>query len=169
MAVKKFALAVKKLPKLQIPTWLEDDEGSISVLTLGLFVLTVAILVLLTDIASIEVSKQSLVHVSESAAIRAAHNVDLAAYYRGTSEVSVPIDCSVAYSKVVEELNDWTGGGSDIRRPELERISLTHFSCSENRVQLSTSARTFLPFRLPQGLTSVEIHTTVEAQSDRVR
>lgn len=158
-----------KMTKLKIPAWLEDDEGTISVLTLGLFVLTVGILVLLTDIASIEVSKQSLVHVSESAAIRAVHNVDLSAYYRGNSGVSVPIDCSVAYSLVVEELNDWSGGGSDIRRPELNGISLTNFACRGNRVQLSTSARASLPFRLPQGLEEVEIHTTVEAQSERAR
>lgn len=148
---------------------LEGEEGSISILTIGLFIVTLAVLVLITDIASISVSKQSLVHASESAAIRASHHVDLASYYKGNSGVSVPIDCQAAYAKVIEDLNQWVGDGRDIHRTELEQISLIDFSCSGNRVRLSTSARAVLPFRLPQASAFVEIHTTVEAQSDRMR
>lgn len=147
----------------------KDEEGSISVLTIGLFTVAVALLILITDVASIAVSKQSLVHATESAAIRAVHNVDLGSYYRGNTGVAIPIDCQAAYQKIIEELDFWIYGDGDILRPELQQIWLTDFACSGNTVQLSTSSRALLPFRLPQSASSVEIRTTVEAQSDRAR
>jgi len=162
-------MAVRNVGTRKVFGRFRDEEGSISVLTIGLFMVTVALLVLITDIASISVSKQSLVHATESAAIRASHNVDLGSYYRGNTGVTVPIDCQAAYQKVIEELNLWINSDGDIHRPELEQIQLTDFSCSGNRVELSTSARAILPFRLPQSSQSVEIHTTIEAQSDRAR
>jgi hypothetical protein len=146
-----------------------NEEGSISVLTMGLFLITVALLILITDIASIAVSKQSLVHASESVAIRATHNVDLGAYYRGNSGVSVPIDCQQAYRKINSEFGDWLESDGEIRRTELKDVRLTDFSCSGNRVLLSSSALAVLPLRLPAFPTTVEIHTTVEAESDRMR
>lgn len=160
-------MAVRNLRTREVFERFTGEEGSISVLTIGLFMVTVALLMLITDIASISVSKQSLVHATESAAIRASHNVDLGSYYRGNTGVTVPIDCQAAYQKVIEEMDLWSDG--DIRRPELQQIWLTDFTCSGNRVQLSTSSLAILPFRLPQSASSVEIHATVEAQSDRVR
>lgn len=162
-------MAMKNVEIRKVLRRFREEEGSISVLTIELFMVTVALLILITDIASISVSKQSLVHATESAAIRASHNVDLGSYYRGNTGVSVPLDCQAAYQKVIEELNLWINSEGDIHRPELEQIQLTDFSCSGNRVGLSTSTRAILPFRLPASSQSVEIHATVEAQSDRVR
>ncbi len=147
---------------------LSREDGSISVLTIGLFSIAVALLILITDVASISVSKQSLVHATEAAAIRAVHSMDLGSYYRGDSGVSVPIDCQRAYQVVADEINVWLQDEGDIKRRELQEVSLTRFSCSGDRVELSTSARTLLPFRLPQGSASVDIHATVEAQSQRI-
>ncbi len=147
----------------------KEEKGSISVLTMGLFLVSVALLILITDIASMAVARESLVHVSEAAAIRASQNVDLGSYYRGGSGVAIPIDCQAAYQKADEEITMWAQSDGSIHRPELQQVWMTDFSCSGNRVQLSTSARAILPFRLPQLASSVEIHATVEAQSDRVR
>lgn len=144
------------------------EEGSISVLTIGLFSITVALLILITDVASIAVSKQSLLHATEAAAIRAAHSVDLSSYYRGDSGVAVPIDCEGAYHVVTDEINLWLQSESDMKRRELQDVSLTGFTCSGDRVELSTSAQTRLPFRLPQSSALVEIRATVEAQSERI-
>lgn len=148
---------------------LKDEKGSISILTIGLFLVSVALLILITDIASISVSKESLVHASEAAAIRASHSVDLRSYYRGDTGVTIPIDCQIAFQRANEEISFWTQSDGSIHRPELQQIWMTDFSCSGNRVQLSTSALAILPFRLPQSGTSVEIHATVEAESNRVR
>lgn len=162
-------MAVRLLESQRRLKELRDEKGSISILTLGLFLVTVALLILITDIASISVSRQSLVHASEAAAIRASHSVDLGSYYRGDTEVAIPIDCRVAYQKAIDELGIWIQSDDSIHRPELEQIWLTDFSCSGNRVKVSTSALAILPFRLPQFESSVEIHATVEAQSDRRR
>ncbi len=148
--------------------FISREDGSISVLTIGLFTISVALLILITDVASISVSKQSLVHVTEAAAIRAVHSVDLGSYYRGDSGVPVPIDCQQAYQVIADEMNLWLRGEGDIRRRELQEVSLTDFSCSGDGVEISTSARTLLPFRLPQGSAQVEIHATVKARSERV-
>ena len=158
-----------------VPVWrfknsvrLKGEEGSVSILTIGFFLVTIGTLILITDIASISVAKQSLVHASESAAIRASHTVDLASYYKGDSGVSVPVDCQGAYGKVIEDLSQWVEGDSALHRVELKQIALTDFSCSGNRVRISTSARAVLPFRLPQASAYVDIHATVEAESDRM-
>ena len=148
---------------------LKDETGSVSILTIGLFTVTVALLILITDVAAISVSKQSLVHASESAAIRATQSLDLGSYYRGGSGVSVPIDCNISYQRVLEELHLWMQDSGSFRRKELKNISLTDFTCSGDKVRLSTSAEALLPFRLPQTSSSVEIHATVEAQSTRTR
>lgn len=148
---------------------LKDEKGSISILTIGLFLLSVVLLIAITDIASISVSQASLVHASEAAAIRASHSVDLGSYYRGNSGVTIPIDCQAAYQKAIEEIGLWSQSDSSLLRPELQEIWMTDFSCLGNRVQLSTSARAVLPFRLPQSASYVEIHATVEAESDRVQ
>lgn len=155
--------------KARLLARLREERGSISILTIGLFLLTLALLTLITDIASISVSRASLVHASEAAAIRASHSVDLGSYYRGDTGVAIPIDCQVVYQKAIEEIRLWSENEGSIRRPELQQIWLTDFSCSGNRVKLSTSARAILPFRLPQFAPYAEIHATVEAESDRIR
>ena len=162
-------MAVRRAEKRGFLNALAEEKGSISILTIGLFLIAVALLILITDVASISVSKASLVHASEAAAIRASHSVDLGAYYRGDTDVTIPIDCQSAYQRATEEISLWTQSDGSIHRPELVQIWMTDFSCSGNRVQLSTSAQAILPFRLPQSGSSVEIHATVEAQSDRVR
>lgn len=148
----------------------EREKGSISVLTFGLFFVTLSLLILITDIASIAIAKSSLVHATEAAAIRATHSLDLSAYYRGGSGAAVPIDCQAARIKVLEEFNLWMQSSGDMHRQELQQVWLTDFSCDGNIVQLTASARATLPFRLPQSSMSyVEIHTTISAKSDRQR
>ena len=145
-----------------------SEQGSISLLTIGLFVLTVSMLILVTDIAAMAVAKRSLLHASESAAIRAAHNLDLAAYYRGVSGVKIPIDCQMAYAQVIEELNQWLQGDSEFKREELEAAQLVEFNCAGNRVRLVTSARARLPFVLPgSSMNYLEVNATVTAESDQ--
>lgn len=144
------------------------DRGSISILTIGLFFVTVSTLFLVTDIASIIVAKRSLVHVTEAAAMRATHQLDLGAYYQGTKATTIPIDCASAFSRIKDELSEWISAPSQLRREELHRVEIVGFSCEGNRILLTTSARATLPFRLPgSALPNVEIHSTVAAESNR--
>lgn len=146
------------------------ERGSISVLTIGLFLVTISLLILITDIAAIAVAKRSLVHATESAALRAVQNLDRAAYYRGGTGIDIPIDCPSARLRVIEELELWMQSSGDMFRPELQEVWLSDFYCAGNLVKLSTTARARLPFRLPQSsLIDVELHASAAAQSDRER
>ena len=148
----------------------DGERGSISVLTMGLFLITIALLILITDIATIAVAKRSLAHATESAALRAVQSLDRAAYYRGDSGVAIPIDCSTARLRVIEELELWIQSSEDLRRPELRQVWLSDFYCAGNLVKLNTSARATLPFRLPApSLIDVELHASAAAQSERAR
>jgi len=144
------------------------DQGSLSVLIMGLFLVTVALLLLMTDVASIAVSKRSLTQATEAAALRAVQSLDRAAYYQGTSTVGVPLDCSVARARVLEELDLWMQGDG-MHAPQLEQIGLTDFYCEGNTVDLRTSARVALPFRLPQSnLTTVQIYASAGAAANKL-
>lgn len=143
------------------------DRGSISILTIGLFLVTVMTLFLITDVASIIVSKRSLVHLTEAAALSAAHQLDLGAYYQGKTNVAIPIDCERALSKISDELGLWVTAPSELKRVELGKVEITEYSCEGNRISLATVSTAILPFRIPGSITSnVEIHATVAAQSD---
>ena len=149
---------------------LNTESGSISILTIGLFLITIAMLFLVTDVAAIAVAKRSLVHVTESAALRAVQSLDRAAYYRGDTGFDIPIDCPTARKRVMEELDLWMQSNADVRRPELHQVWLSDFYCAGNLVQLKTSARAELPFRLPaSSLIDIELHASAAAQSNRAK
>jgi hypothetical protein len=146
----------------------KDESGSVAILTIGLFLLTVTALALITDVAAIGVAKRSLIHITESAAIHGSHELDLREYYRNGANPGVPIDCYEARRQVNAELLLASQAGSELVRPELQRIIVTNFFCSGSNLELTSSAIVNLPFRLPQSsLTNVEIHATVGVESER--
>ena len=87
---------------------LNDESGSIAVVVIGLFVITVASLMVMTDVSSLIVAKRSLAQATEAAAQRGVHALDKSAYYQGKANIftvplaiathrphpSIPIDCS---------------------------------------------------------------------------
>ena len=60
---------------------LKDEKGSISILIMGLFLLSVIILMVLTDISSVYLAKRTLTQATEAAAQRGVRNLDLSKYY----------------------------------------------------------------------------------------
>lgn len=146
----------------------KQEQGSISVLTLGLFLMTITFATLMTDIASIAIAKRSLIQASEAAVVRAVQSLDKSAYYQSNTSMVIPIDCSMARMKVIQELGLWMQNGAQMLRPELEEIALVDFYCLDNVVRINTTAKAKLPFRLPNSsLVNVEIHARVGAQSRR--
>lgn len=146
----------------------KQEQGSISVLTLGLFLMTITFATLMTDIASIAIAKRSLIQASEAAVVRAVQSLDKSAYYQSNTSIVIPIDCSMARMKVIQELGLWMQNGAQMLRPELEEIALVDFYCLDNVVRINTTAKAKLPFRLPNSsLVNVEIHARVGAQSRR--
>ena len=146
----------------------KQEQGSISVLTLGLFLMTITFATLMTDIASIAIAKRSLIQASEAAVVRAVQSLDKSAYYQSNTSIVIPIDCSMARMKVIQELGLWMQNGAQMLRPELEEIALVDFYCLDNVLRINTTAKAKLPFRLPNSsLVNVEIHARVGAQSRR--
>ena len=118
---------------------LKREDGSISVLVFGLFIVVLLASVVLTDISAIIVAKRSLIQATESAAQSAAHALDLETYYQGkhsalsflVTDASpvIPIDCAAANTRAAETL-------SNIASTAVPTSSLTR----SNRSALNTSS-----------------------------
>ena len=96
-----------------------DEKGSISVITLGLFLITLTTCLILTDISSIYLAKRSLSLATEAALQRGMKNLDEAAYYSGEynfnqllvnslggaeSDPGIPINCEKGLQDIREVL-----------------------------------------------------------------
>ena len=71
---------------------LAEDTGSLSIVIIGLFLITVASLMVMSDVASVFVAKRSLIQATEAAAQRGVHTLDESAYYVGKGNMfTVPL------------------------------------------------------------------------------
>lgn len=176
--VKSFILKVLQYARVQSKKYANDEEGSISLLIIGLFVVTVATLLVITNIASIAIAQRSLVQASEAAVQRAVQNLDLKAYYVGeggmlsgilnNSDVPIPIECSSANSAISDELRHWNSANTSLLRREIRDIWMSEFNCDGVSVGISTTAFAVLPLQLPfVNLKNIELHTSVGATNTR--
>ncbi len=142
---------------------LTDESGSLSVVIIGLFIITVTSLMVMSDIASVFVAKRSLVQATEAAAQRGVHTLDESAYYVGKGNMftaplaaltarphrSIPIDCNRAVFNVMLELHNWSNDEGAMKRNELKGIVLTDLQCDGTSIEISTYAEVVFPFRVP--------------------
>lgn len=151
---------------------LKREDGSISVLVFGLFIVVLLASVVLTDISAIIVAKRSLIQATESAAQSAAHALDLKTYYQGkhsalsflVTDASpvIPIDCAAANTRAAETLSDIassapptssltrssTTAKGRLIRPELSDLRISQFQCNGTEVLITTTAKARLPIAL---------------------
>ena len=141
----------------------KDDSGSLSVIAIGLFVITVASLMVMTDIATIMVAKRSLAQATEAAAQRGVHTLDRSAYYQGKGTIFtaplaiatqrehpvIPIDCEKGGAEVLLELNSWSNDDSDMKHRYLKEIELTSFECDGQNLVIQSQSEVELPFKVP--------------------
>lgn len=176
--VKGLILNILQSTRIQSKKYANDEEGSISLLIIGLFVVTVATLLVITNIASIAIAQRSLVQASEAAVQRAVQNLDLKAYYVGeggmlsgilnNGDVPIPIECSSANSAISDELRHWNSANSSLLRREIRDIWVSEFNCDGVSVGISTTAFAVLPLQLPfVNLKDIELHTSVGATNTR--
>lgn len=176
--VKGLILNILQSTRIQSKKYANDEEGSISLLIIGLFVVTVATLLVITNIASIAIAQRSLVQASEAAVQRAVQNLDLKAYYVGeggmlsgilnNGDVPIPIECSSANSAISDELRHWNSVNSSLLRREIRDIWVSEFNCDGVSVGISTTAFAVLPLQLPfVNLKDIELHTSVGATNTR--
>ena len=160
-----------------------SEEGSISVVVIGLFVITIASLMVMTDVSAMIVAKRSLVQATEAAAQRGVHTLDKSEYYQGKGNIftvplavatgrdhpTIPIDCTRGGVEVLLELNSWSNDQSDMKWRQLKGIELTEFSCDGKFLQISTRSEMKLPFKLPFATTDSVFLTATAGTTNNVQ
>lgn len=160
-----------------------DDRGSLSLLTMSLFVTSLIIVAVLTDISSVYLAKRSLTQATEAAAQRGSRNLDLDMYYRGEYNLTrfligltgqgerdpgIPIDCSLGQRDAINTLHDWSNSGPSIMRRSMSAITLIDSQCDGYELALKTSSVASLPFVLPfVGIDKVRIYASVGSIDER--
>ncbi len=162
---------------------LNSERGSISVVVIGLFVLTVASLMVMTDVSALIVAKRSLVQATEAAAQRGVHTLDKSEYYQGKGNMftaplaiatqrehpTIPIDCSRGGVEVLLELNSWSNDDSDMKWQQLKGVQLTSFSCDGASLDISTRSEMKLPFKVPFTTTDSVFLTATAGTTNKVQ
>jgi hypothetical protein len=162
---------------------IRNERGSISLVVITLFLVTVVTSIVVTDIASVAIAKRSLTQVTEAAAQRGVRNLDLQAYYSGEFDLTtmagnlfgvgpddpgVPIDCSKALGDVQEALVDWSNGDKSLRRGEITVMRINTIDCDGFGIQLITEATARLPIAIPIfKVDSVQISARVSTTNTR--
>jgi len=141
-----------------------EESGSISLIVLTFFSITVITSLVTTDVAAVAIAKRSLTQATEAAAQRGVRNLNRDAYYSGEFDQStmvgnifgvgpkdpgIPIDCSKALGDSEGALADWGRGPRSLRRIELVDISIRDIQCDGFGIQLITSATAQLPIVIP--------------------
>lgn len=168
---------------LKLRRKLSAETGSISVVVIGLFVVTVASLMVMTDVSALVVAKRSLVQATEAAAQRGVQSLDQSEYYQGKANIFtvpmaiatqrehpvIPIDCERGGVEVLLELNSWSKDDGDMKWQHLKGIQLTEFSCDGSSLQISTRSEMKLPFKVPFSTTDSVFLTATAGTTNKVQ
>ena len=164
---------------------LRSESGSISLVVMALFIVSLSSILVVTDVAAVAIAKRSLTQATEAAAQQGVRNLDKTSYYRGEfdattqarnlfgigpSDPGVPIDCSKALGDAEGALADWSSGPNSLRRVEITNLKISGIECDGFGIQLITQATAKLPLVLPFfNLDSVEISSKVSTTNIRAK
>ena len=159
------------------------ERGSVSIITVGLFLLVLTTTLILTNISSIYLAKRSLSLATEAALQRGMKNLDETAYYSGEynfnqllmnsigeaeSDPGIPIDCSKGFQDIQEVLVSWQARGAASARENVDELKLTNFECDGYQIYIESSAIAKIPIPIPFiNLDEVEIHSYAGAVGER--
>lgn len=161
-----------------------DENGSISLLIIALFLVALSALMVTTNIAVVANAKRSLDHVTEAAAMRAVHTLDEKSYYVGkhtllTSAMEIanngnyadnriPVDCEEGRTQVFEEFESWSQSNSHLKTMKITDYSIDIYECKFDVVYLKTSAIVRLPFPTPFGeLQSSKVYSSITTLNEK--
>ena len=145
-----------KRPMNQSESIVGDESGSLSLLIISLFFITLVLSFAIIDISGALVAKRQLINIGEAAISRAAHNIDLPRYYAGewkssgvsTSGMSpqgenylVPIDCLVASRSLESEIASSMLHGSEVH--------IESFTCDGDVIHATISSEIAPTLALP--------------------
>jgi hypothetical protein len=167
----------------EIKQLLRDDRGSISVLTIALFLITVCLIMITTNITTVSIAKRNLTQSAESVAQRGAHFLDEEAYYtgkfnaitmaqnlfgRGPQDPGVPIDCDKAMAGIAEALDDLARDSELLIQKGVNNLEVSEVVCDGRDIKVSLRADVNLPFQLPlMNLSSVKLESSATTYNQR--
>ena len=174
-------LRAAKFPLSKSQIFLRDDRGSLSVLILGLFLVTLITLMILTDVSSVYFAKRSLTQATEAAVQRGVRNLDLGSYYRGEYNIKtfirnlsgerdpgIPIDCEKGRNDSINAISEFSRDRESLLGSQLGEIRVDQISCDGYQLSIQTSSIARLPFVIPFiNIDSVEITSHVGAFDER--
>jgi hypothetical protein len=174
-------LRAAKFPLSKSQIFLRDDRGSLSVLILGLFLVTLITLMILTDVSSVYFAKRSLTQATEAAVQRGVRNLDLGSYYRGEYNIKtfirnlsgerdpgIPIDCEKGCKDSINVISEFSRDRESLLGSQLGEIRVDQISCDGYQLSIQTSSTARLPFVIPFiNIDSVEITSHVGAFDER--
>jgi hypothetical protein len=171
------------LTKSPAKKFVRDEEGSISVLTIGLFSLVLIASLVLTNISSIYLAKRSLSLATEAALQRGMKNLDEESYYSGEynlnqllvnsfgsaeNDPGIPINCDAGLQDVRSVLDGWQSRGAASIRENVEGMRLTNFECDGFQIYVESTAVARIPIPIPFiNLDEVSIHSFAGAVGER--
>jgi hypothetical protein len=160
-----------------------EEDGSISVLIIGLFIVLLSLSMILIDITSIYLAKRSLTSQTEALAQKGMRNLDKSAYYQGEfnaiqglkgilgageKDPGIPIDCAAGERDIQQTIFGSIFFGSPMSRTNLRDLNLVVFDCDGFQIYLEISAIASLPVPIPfVDLKEVAIHSHAGAVGER--
>jgi len=143
---------------------IRDERGSISILTIALFLITISLVMITTNIATVTLAKRTLTQSAESVAQRGAHFLDEDAYYSGKFNVitmaqnlfgqgpkdpGVPIDCQKAQIGIAEALSDLASESKLLIDKGSHNLEIEEIACDGRDLRVALKVEVDLPFQLP--------------------
>ena len=162
--IAKYLSSRGKQSLLKINSMAKDERGSISILTIALFLITISLVMITTNIATITLAKRSLTQSAESAAQRGAHFLDESAYYSGKFNVitmaqnlfgqgpedpGIPIDCQKAEIGIAEALSDLASESTLLIDKGAHNLMIEEIACDGRDLRVTLKVEVDLPFQLP--------------------
>jgi hypothetical protein len=143
---------------------LSDERGSTSILTIALFLITVVLVMMTTNISTVSVAKRNLTQSAESVAQRGAHFLDRDLYYsgkfnsitmvqklfgEGPTDPGIPIDCDAAQMGINEALEGLYLEKKLLISERIQGLRVSEISCNTQDIRVELVAVVTLPFHLP--------------------
>jgi len=144
---------------------LSKSQGSLIPLSFGFFLIAICLAFISINISTAYALKKELTNIGESAINKAAHSINLFAYYgeinRYQSNKRVPLDCQAAnanFSNLLQSI-DLSG----------KKITVERFTCDLYEISAQISVVGRMPIQIPffnlGNLDNLTIRTTIGASS----
>ena len=141
------------------------SRGSLIPLSFGFFLIAICLAFISINISTAYALKKELTNIGEAAINKAAHSINLFAYYgeinRYQSNKRVPLDCQAAsssFNKLIQSIDL-----SD------KKITVERFTCDLYELSAQISVTGIMPIQIPffnlDNLDNLTIRTTIGASS----